>query len=341
MSAPLQLKAALMALGVLALSSSACTFDPNRAGSALTTGTGGANGNAGSPAFTGSGGVPIGNGNSGAANDVFGGGGPGKAVVIPPDFKMADIGAYKLGDPISPNGAAPPIDGMTDGCYKIIGVVRDFKGSNEMGGHPDFESYHGDTQTVGLVTNDLGGDRKPAYASKCEKATTTAPMPPDCPFGPEMTTKADFDKWYHTIADTNMAYQISFIFEPNNNVTTFQAKEFFPLDDKGFGNGPNKHNFGFTTELHTKFKYSGAETFTFTGDDDLWVFINKKLALDLGGLHPEVTGTVDLDASAAALGITKGTVYDLELFHAERHTSASHFRVDTNFVFVNCGTIIP
>ena len=44
---------------------------------------------------------------------------------------------------------------------------------------------------------------------------------------------------------------------------------------------------------------------------------------------------------AAQLGITKGTAYDLELFHAERHTTASHFRVDTNFVFVDCGTVIP
>ena len=32
--------------------------------------------------------------------------------------------------------------------------------------------------------------------------------------------------------------------------------------------------------------------------------------------------------------------YDLDLFHAERHTNESNFRVDTNLAFVNCGTII-
>jgi len=37
----------------------------------------------------------------------------------------------------------------------------------------------------------------------------------------------------------------------------------------------------------------------------------------------------------------KGGTYDLELFHAERHTNASNFRVDTNFVFVDCGVVIP
>jgi fibro-slime domain-containing protein len=337
MTAPTRVWPMLLSLGAFAFLSSACTFDPGPAKGAVTSG-GGAAGNSGAAGggVLGNGGVPIGNGNTGAGGATFGGGGPGAVVPIPTDFTPTEVGAFKVGEQINPNGATGPID-ATNGCYQIVGVVRDFKGSNEAGGHPDFETYSGGNATPGLVGATLGTDFKPVYASMCEAASQTG----TCPYGPQTTTKADFDKWYRTITDTNMAYKIEFIFEPVGNVSTFQSDKFFPLDGKGFGNGPNNHNYGFTTELHTKFMYRGGETFRFKGDDDLWVFINKKLALDLGGLHPQTEGTIDLDAMAGPLGITRNTAYDIELFHAERHTTESHFRVDTNFVFVNCGTIIP
>jgi fibro-slime domain-containing protein len=91
------------------------------------------------------------------------------------------------------------------------------------------------------------------------------------------------------------------------------------------------HNFSFTSEVRYWFKYDATKSYQldFVGDDDFWVFINRKLAVDLGGLHSATPGSVTLDAATAAkLGNMKpDNVYEVAVFHAERHTTASTFKL--------------
>lgn len=206
-----------------------------------------------------------------------------------------------------------------DDCNGMLPVVvRDFQAY-----HTDFETFLGDDKN--MVKPDLGADGKPVYNGNPNTTTTTG--------------KANFDEWYRDVAGANMPFPITLQLTPTGNGTyTYDNQEYFPIDGQGFGNEGNPHNFHFTTEIHTQFKYKGGEVFKFTGDDDVFVFINKKLVIDLGGVHGEEDASVDLDAVAASIGISTGKSYPLDMFGAERHTSASHFRIDTT---ITCFTPPP
>jgi fibro-slime domain-containing protein len=123
---------------------------------------------------------------------------------------------------------------------------------------------------------------------------------------------------------------LPFVLAPQlgNGVYVYDSTNFFPLDNRGFGNEGRSHNYSFTMELHWKFEMRNNLTFSFRGDDDVWAFINNNLVMDLGGRHGPESGSFNLNAS----GLTVGQQYDLDFFFAERHTTGSNIRITTNII---------
>jgi len=205
-------------------------------------------------------------------------------------------------------------------------VVRDFSAA-----HEDFERDNDQGQIdPGICEAILPADGKPVYA-----------FPPPFPEGPGSTSTAEnYAQWYRDVPGTNFPFVRQLAFDRlGSGEYEYSTDTFFPLtNDEGFGesfpaedlegNPVGLRNFHFTSEVRYWFEFKGTETFSFRGDDDVWVFVNSQRVADIGGTH----GPRDIDFNLTvglgdSLSMEVGNVYEIVVFQAERHTTASNYRL--------------
>ncbi len=242
-------------------------------------------------------------------------------------------------------------------------IYRDFKPNHNPSGNagstvpagdpaPQFEIDPVDgIRRPGIPLTALGTDGKPAYNSAY--GTYTLNGANNAQQAATLTSTAAITNAFHTwYVDTTNINQslvttLALPFVAADNAYEFYSSAFFPLDGKLYGNySTYGHNYHFTSELRYWFAYvgDGTEKLEFRGDDDVWVFVNGKLVVDLGGIHGELQGTIKLQGASSQLctqdtlngtlncstinvPLTPGTVYEIALFQAERHVTGSNYKL--------------
>ena len=110
----------------------------------------------------------------------------------------------------------------------------------------------------------------------------------------------------------------------------YRSEDFRPIDgDLYSASVPHDRNGSFTLVANAAFDYEACTErfFELAADGDAWVYINGKLALDMGGMLRGDRQLLELDRLE---DLETGPDNRLQIFFAHRSEDAAHFEIHTN-----------
>lgn len=201
--------------------------------------------------------------------------------------------------------------------------------------------YRSEIET-GLVETELGADYLPVAVGG--NGTPNRGMRGD-----------NFKRWFNVVEgqSKNYASTLRLVYNAEWAEFSYFSEEFYPLDeivvtDESVNIDGKNHLFTLNFGVPFRVLANGEEEFEITADDDTFVFVGSRLAIDMGGIHDAVTGRLKIDAEGkiyssvgegdlkyTGLRVSEGEDTIVRVFHADRNSESSVFGMSFKNMVLN------